>query len=108
MRTMPTSSRIAHLRQYAIDPHLRKSVLLSPLLGHFLAANAKLYGISESEFLRRVLFDMVEKWMQAGLYRIPDELLSTGETPVPKPTPSTIRNLKQYRNTPDRPPSDVA
>lgn len=106
---MSTPQRILDLRQYAASADVQKNIRMSPLLVHFLAESSRVLGISEAEFMRRIAYNALMDWIQAGLYQIPEEIFAEAQkSPVLKRNSPTVRNLKQYRNTPDRPPSDAA
>lgn len=84
--------------------HCQKGVSLSPLTCYFVRHTAQLHGISDSEFIRRVLDFTMNEYIGRGLFTIPERFYTFPEPEVRKPTPSkweAVRNLKQYRHTPN-------
>jgi hypothetical protein len=82
---MNSSLKLQQLRQYQTNTSVKKSVLFSPLLCHFLTDRAHLFSISEAEFLRRLLSEALVQHMQHGLYRLPNELRTFSQKPRPRP-----------------------
>lgn len=96
------------LHESVTRAHCMKGVALSPLTCFFVRATAQLHGISDSEFIRRVLDAAMTEYIVNGLFTLPQQFLTFPEPEVRKPTPSkwaarttrgTVRNLKQYQDT---------
>lgn len=88
--------RITALRLHdvALKPYVAKQFHLSAVLNHFLSSRAQLYGISEAEFVRRLLMEALEKWQHAGLYQIPEVFLSAAQGKIVAGTPSRLRVVR--------------
>ena len=71
---MATAPRIIDLRQGHQMQLKYSGFLLTPADKHFIVTSAKRFGISQGEFLRRLIHDSRMKALQCGLYRMPDEL----------------------------------
>mgnify|MGYP003393238894 CR=1 FL=1 len=66
--------------------HIYKSFGFPPLLAYFIASRATVIQCSEAEFIRRLAYNAMLEWIQAGLFKIPEDNLSSGNIPMPKPT----------------------
>lgn len=88
-------ARIAQLRKIATAPCITHTIAMGPLLDHFIRTRAALLGISMAEFYRTVIQREFMEWLKNGLYKIPDELLSSSDAPV-RNAPSSVKIAKRY------------
>jgi len=57
----------------AAPPFARIQMYVSAVDRHLLLTGARQHGISQGEFLRRVLHDVRMGWIKHGLYTLPTE-----------------------------------
>ena len=72
--TRPPGLRLAFRKQHHDLRHI--SFLVSPLDQHFLYFASDYLGISQSEFIRRLLFSARGAYCKAELYKFPADLRS--------------------------------
>lgn len=107
--TSSLSSTPQSLRQrispFAKETSLQIHLTVTPLLDHFVRDRAKYFGVSVSEFVRRILFNTLEKYEESKKYSVPQSLLSSTPTPIKIPPPAYANRWKRGTATP--PPDAV-
>jgi hypothetical protein len=101
------SNNLIPLREYATRALITKNYSFSPLTVHFIQSSAKRFGVSESEFVRRIVDSALMEWVAKGLYHVPDEFRDVDPLPIPRPSPCRIAALKHkpslYTSSPEVP-----
>lgn len=83
---MATSAVHKKLSKYAKVNFISCMICLPPVLDHFVKDKSKTFGISKSEFIRRLLWPHMERYMELGLYELPKQLLDCSPTEIKMPS----------------------
>lgn len=84
------------LSEYGKKHVLLYALYLNPLLDHFLRDRAKVFGVSQAEFVRRIIWNTMEDYIKHGLYTVPQELVASSKTEIRLPSPARLQNLLEW------------
>jgi hypothetical protein len=83
------------LTEHATRALITKCYSFSPFSVHFIKHSAKLHGISESEFVRRLVDHSLIERVIHDLYKVPQTFCTSIEIPIPQPSPHRLAALKR-------------